>query len=95
MGRRFYDGLGRKTERLHSALQAIVQLERRYPHTDIVTALTMAVDHRYFDPLAVEYLLRVATLSPAPVPPTPTLVEVAVEERSLCSYDQFIGGGVP
>ena len=94
VGRRFYDGLGRKTERLRSALQAIVQLERRYPHADIVAALTMAVDHRYFDPLAVEYLLRVATLSPAPVPPTPTLVEVTVEERSLHSYDQFIGGGV-
>jgi transposase len=95
VGRRFYDGLGRKTERLHSALQAIVQLERHYPHADIVTALTMAVDHRYFDPLAVEYLLRVATLSPTPVPPTPTLVEVTVEERSLRSYDQFSGGGVP
>lgn len=95
VGQRFYDGLGRKTERLQSALQAIVQLESHYPHPDVLAALEMAVEHRYFDPLAVEYLLRVATLNPAVVPPTPTTVAVTVEERSLRSYDQFIpvGGG--
>jgi hypothetical protein len=97
VGQRFYDGLGRKTERLQSALQAIVQLESHYPHPDTlrVAALKMAVEHRYFDPLAVEYLLRVATLNPAVVPPTPTSVAVTVEERPLHSYDQLIpvGGG--
>ncbi|MBU0512196.1 MAG: IS21 family transposase [Chloroflexi bacterium] len=89
VGRRFYDGLGRKTERLQSALQAIVRLESRYPHADIVAALTLAVDHHYFDSLAVEYLLRVVSLNPGPVPPTPTLVTVTVEERPLAGYDRF------
>jgi transposase len=93
VGQRFYEGLGRKTERLQSALQAIVHLESQYPHSDILAAVRWAVEHRYFDPLAVEYLLRVVSLTPGPVPPTPTSVEVVVEERALSSYDYFISGG--
>jgi hypothetical protein len=93
VGRQFYEGLGRKTERLQSALQAIVRLESQYPHSDILAALRLAVQHRYFDPLAVEYLLRVVSLTAGPVPPTPTSVEVVVEERALSSYDHFISGG--
>lgn len=96
VGRRFYEGLGHKTERLKQALQAIVRLERRYPHADIMIALQMAVDHRFFDPLAVEYLLRVATLDTRAIPPTPTQLEVPVEQRSLDHYDKLLGtqGGV-
>ena len=73
--------------------QAIVRLESQYPHPDILAALKLAVDHGYFDPLAVEYLLRVVSLTSGAVPPTPTSVQIAVEERSLRSYDLFIGGG--
>jgi hypothetical protein len=93
VGRQFYQGLGRKTERLHSALQAIVRLESQYPHPDIVAALKLAVEHGYFDPLAVEYLLRVVSLTPGPIPPTPTSLEIVVEERALSSYDHVMDGG--
>ncbi|MFW9835781.1 MAG: IS21 family transposase [Candidatus Thorarchaeota archaeon] len=93
VGRRFYEGLGRKTERLKHALQAILKLERQYAHADIMAALQMAVDHRFFDPLAVEYLLRVATLDTEAVPPTPIQIEIPVEERSLSSYDEWVGRG--
>ena len=96
IGRRFYEGLGHKTERLKQALQAIMKLESHYPHADIVTALQMAVDHRFFDPLAVEYLLRVATLETGAIPPTPTPLEVPVEQRPLTHYDELLSleGGV-
>ena len=50
VGQQFYDGLGRKTERLKAALHAILRLERQYAHPDILAALHMAVAHRYFDP---------------------------------------------
>jgi transposase len=93
VGHQFYEGLGRKTERLKSALQAILKLERRYAHADIEAALQTAVAHRYFDPMVVEYLLRAGSLQPEPPPPVPILNEVAVEQRALSSYDQFFGTG--
>ena len=89
VGQQFYDGLGRKTERLKAALHAILRLERQYAHPDILAALHMAVAHRYFDPLAVEYLLRVGSLKAEPPPPMPILDEVIVEQRALSSYDQL------
>ncbi len=89
VGQQFYDGLGHKTERLKAALQAILKLERQYAHPDIMAALQMAVEQRYFDPLAVEYLLRVGSLKAEPPPPMPILDEVTVEQRSLSSYDQL------
>ena len=96
VGHQFYAGLGRKTERLKAALQAILKLERQYAHADIMAALQMAVAHRYFDPLAVEYLLRVGSLKAEPPPPMPILDEVTVEQRALSSYDQLFetSGGV-
>jgi hypothetical protein len=48
VGRHFYTGLGRKTERLRTALEAILRLERQYPHEDILAALEVAVQHSYF-----------------------------------------------
>lgn len=97
VGQRFYDGLGRKTERLKAALQAILQLERRYPHADIVAALTTAVEQRCFDPLVVEYLLRAGQLKPVAPVSIPGLEHVRVEQRSLHSYDRCFGspGGQP
>jgi len=92
VGRRFYEGLGHKTERLQQALQAIMRLESHYPHADIVTALQLAVDHRFFDPLAVEYLLRVGNLDTGAVPTLPTPLEIPVEQRSLSQYDALYGG---
>ena len=91
VGRRFYEGLGYKTERLKDALQTIMKLESRYAHPDIMIALQLAVDHRFFDPLAVEYLLRVATLDTGAVPPTPTQLEIPVEQRPLTHYDELLG----
>ena len=93
VGHQFYEGLGRKTERLKRALHAILKLERRYAHADIEAALQTAVAHRYFDPMVVEYLLRVGSLQAEPPPPMPLLHEVAVEQRPLSSYDQFFGTG--
>jgi transposase len=96
VGQRFYDGLGRKTKHLKRALKAILRLERRYPHADILAALTTAVEHRCFDPLVVEYLLRVGQLKPVSPVSIPQLDYVTVEQRSLHSYDQCFslnGGG--
>lgn len=90
VGGQFYAGLGRKTERLTTALQAILQLETQYPHTDIVAALEIAVKHSYFDPAAIEYLLRAARTSALNVAPTPAVVDISVEERPLASYDQLM-----
>lgn len=93
VGQQFYDGLGRKTERLKSSLQAILKLERHYAHADIEAALDTAVAHRYFDPMVVEYLLRAGSLQAEPPAPVPLLNEVAVEQRALSSYDQFFETG--
>jgi transposase len=96
VGQQFYEGLGRKTERLKSALQSILKLEKQYAHSDIVIALETAVAQRYFDPLAVEYLLRLGSLRAEASPPVPMPGEIVVEERSLSSYDQWVDtrGGV-
>jgi transposase len=91
VGHHFYAGLGRKTERLKAALEAILRLEQRYPHEDIVAALDVAVQHGYFDVAAVQYLLQTGrAVAPGPVA-TPTSAQVPVEERALETYDQLQG----
>jgi transposase len=92
VGRHFYTSLGRKTERLQSALEAILRLEQRYPHEDILAALEVAVHHGYFDAAAVEYLLQSGKAVSASPSVTPTSVRVPVEERALDTYDSLLGG---
>lgn len=58
VGRHFYTGRGRKTERLKESLEVILRLEQRYPHKNTLAALEVAVRHGYFDAGAVEYLLH-------------------------------------
>lgn len=93
VGRHFYRGLGHKTAKLQAALKAILRLERQYAHPDILAAMKIAVEHSYFDPAAVHYLLHTASMVPIDRQVTPTAVEVPVEERSLQVYDQLHGGG--
>ncbi|MHC4736420.1 MAG: IS21 family transposase [Planctomycetota bacterium] len=92
VGRHFYTGLGRKTERLKAAMEAILRLERQYSHEDIVAALETAVQHGYFDAAAVQYLLRTGRAVSAHQPVTPTCIDVPVEERALDTYDHLYGG---
>jgi len=93
VGRHFYTGLGRKTERLKAALDAILRLERQYPHQDIVAALEVAVQHGCFDVAAVHYLLHTAQAISVKGTVTPTDIDVPVEERALETYDRLHGGG--
>jgi transposase len=92
VGRHFYTGLGRKTERLKTALEAILRLEHQYPHQDILAALEVAVQHGYFDVAAVQYLLHTARTVPVNRPVTPIAIQVPVEERALDIYDLLYGG---
>jgi transposase len=92
VGRHFYAGLGRKTERLKTAMESILRLERQYPHQDIVAALEVAVQHGAFDAAVVQYLLHTGRGVSAPAPVTPTGVDVPVEERALDTYDRLYGG---
>ena len=92
VGRHFYTGLGRKTERLRAALETVLQLEQRYPHADIVAALEVAVHNGTFDVAVLQYLLHTGhTLTSKPTI-TPTAAQVPVEERALESYDHLQGG---
>lgn len=91
VGRHFYTGLGRKTQRLKEALQTILGLEQRYPHEDVLAALEVAVQHSYFDPAAVEYLLQTGRTVAVQSPVTPTSIDVPVEERALATYDVLKG----
>jgi len=92
VGRHFYTGLGRKTERLKESLEAILRLEQRYPHEDILAALEVAVQHSYFDAAAVEYLLHTGKAVSIDRSVTPTSIHVPVEERALVTYDALHGG---
>jgi transposase len=92
VGRHFYTGLGRRTERLKESLQAILRLEQRYSHEDILGALEVAVQHSYFDAAAVEYLLHTGKTASVEPPVTPTAIHVPVEERALATYDALHGG---
>jgi transposase len=92
VGRHFYTGLGRKTERLKESLEAILRLEQRYTHEDIVAALETALQHSYFDAAAVEYLLHTGKTVSATTPVTPTSIDVPVEERTLVTYDALYRG---
>ena len=87
VGRDFYSGLGRKTERLKEALEAILRLEQRYPHKDILAALETAVGYGSFDAAVVEYLLRTGKGVSSEPATTPTSIDVPVEERDLETYD--------
>lgn len=94
MGRHFYAGLGRKTERLESAggvppTRSILRLEQQYSHADIQAALEIAIQHDAFDPAAVHYLLRTGRLVAADPSITPTPIQVEMEERALDTYDQL------
>ena len=89
VGRHFYAGLGRKTERLESALRSILRLEQQYSHADIQAALEIAIQHDAFDPAAVHYLLHTGRLVAAEPAITPTPIQVEVEERTLDTYDQL------
>jgi transposase len=93
VGRHFYAGLGRKTERLKAALEAILRLERQYPHEDILAALQVAVQHGCFDVAAVQYLLHTGRAVSVGPSVTPTTIHVPVEERALHTYDRLQGGG--
>jgi len=92
VGRHFYTGLGRKTERLKESLEAILRLEQRFAHEDVLAALEVAVQHSYFDAAAVEYLLHSGKAVATETPVTPTSMHVPVEERDLASYDVLHGG---
>ena len=93
-GHHFYMGLGRKTDQLRTALESILRLEQQYSHQEILAALDVAVQHGYFDPAAVHYLLRSAAWVPSPQTVTPLALDVAVEERELAVYDRLYGGGL-
>ena len=74
-------------------MEAILRLERQYPHEDILAALEVAVQHGYFDVAAVQYLLhtgRAVSIGPSV---TPTTIHVPVEERALHIYDRLHRGG--
>jgi len=92
VGRHFYTGLGRKTKRLKESLEAILRLEQRYPHEDILAALEAAVQHSYFDAAAVDYLLRSGKAVSIERSVTPTSIHVPVEERPLAAYDALNRG---
>ena len=91
VGQHFYAGLGRKTDRLKSALERILRLEREFSHQEIRVALEIAVQHGYFDPAAVHYLLRTGGVVTSQTTVTPTSLQVPVEKRDLASYDQLLG----
>jgi transposase len=93
VGRHFYAGLGRKTERLKSSLETVLQLEQRYPHQDIVAAMTVAVQNGTFDVAVIQYLLQTGKAVSSGPSVTPTEIEVPVEERALGAYDRLQGGG--
>lgn len=93
VGRHFYAGLGRKTQRLKAALETILRLERQYPHEDILAALEVAVQHSCFDVAAVHYLLHTAGVMSVKQSVMPTSLDVPVEERALETYDRLHGGG--
>ena len=93
VGSHFYAGLGRKTERLQSSLETILGLEQRYPHEDIVAAMTVAVHNGTFDVAVIQYLLQTGRAVSSGPSVTPTAVQVPVEERALASYDRLQGGG--
>jgi transposase len=92
VGRHFYAGLGRKTERLKTSLETILRLEQRYPHDDIVAAMTVAVQNGTFDVAVIQYLLQTGRAVSTGSSVTPTTVQVPVEERALATYDQLQGG---
>lgn len=94
VGRHFYAGLGRKTERLKASLETILRLEQRYPHEDIVAAIAVAVQNGTFDVAVIQYLLHTGrAISPGPSV-TPTTVQVLVEERALETYDRLQAGDI-
>ena len=92
VGRHFYAGLGRKTERLKTSLEAILRLEQQYPHDDIVAAMTVAVQNGTFDVAVIQYLLHTGRAVSTGSSVTPTAIQVPVEERALATYDQLQGG---
>jgi transposase len=92
VGGHFYAGLGRRTERLKASLETILRLEQRYPHDDIVAAMTVAVQNGTFDVAVVQYLLHTGRAVSSGPAVTPTTVQVPVEERALETYDQLQGG---
>ncbi len=66
--------------------EAILRLEQRYPHEDILAALEVAVQHGYFDIAALQYLLRTGRAVSTGPTVTPMAAQVAVEERALETY---------
>jgi transposase len=94
VGRHFYAGLGRKTERLKASLEAILRLERRYPHEDIVAAMEVAVQNGTFDVAVIQYLLHTGRAVSTGPSVTPTAIQVPVEERALETYDRLQEGDV-
>lgn len=93
VGRHFYAGLARKTEHLKASLETILNLEQRYPHDDIVAAMTVAVQNSTFDVAVIQYLLHTGRAVSTGPSVTPTAVQVPVEERALETYDRLQGGG--
>jgi transposase len=91
VGRHFYAGLGRKTERLQHALETILRLEQQYPHEDILAALEIAMRHNAFDAAAVQYLLHTGKAVGVSRVATPTAIHISVEERPLETYDRLYG----
>ncbi len=92
VGSHFYAGLGRKTERLQSSLETILRLEQRYPHEDIVAAMTVAVHNGTFNVAVIQYLLQTGRAVSTGPSVTPTAIQVPVEERALASYDRLQAG---
>ena len=67
-------------------------MEQRYPHDDIVAAMTVAVQNGTFDVAGIQYLLHTGRAVSSGPSVTPTAVQVSVEERALETYDWLQGG---
>jgi transposase len=87
IGRRFYTGLGTKTDRLEQHLHTILRLEATATSEQITQAMAQAITAGTFDAAAVAYALhRRSTPERPTVTPLPTF-DIDVPARDLRTYD--------
>ncbi len=84
IGRRFYAGLGTKTERLEQHLHLILRLKTTATSEQIMQAMAQAVTVGSFDATAVAYALYRRTTPARPaVTPLPLPMDIDVPVRDL------------
>ena len=93
IGRRFYTGLGTKTDRLEQQLHTILRLEATATPMQITEALETVITAGTFDAGAVAYALyRRTTAARPPLAPPPAGWDVDVPVRDLQTYDALTRG---